>query len=255
MSHTYLYPGLERLASSFRVIYFDAFGRGQSDRARNPSEYSFDHDIEDVEGLRIALGLNRIAVYGQSYGGMVAQGYALRYPQSISKLILANTLHGAEMWQKGNDDNTNNEIQNQFPEVWAELQQLRAQGVLSCDSAYQTAQGPVPASLFFFYDPSHAGIAFDSNSEVYCRIAGPDADVVLGGDMASVDFRRRLKEIHIPTLVLAGRFDRVVIPRYSVQYRTLMPQAEFVMFERSGHFPFIEEPERHDAVVSAFLRE
>jgi proline iminopeptidase len=184
---------------------------------------------------------------------MVAQGYALRYPQSLSKLILANTLHGAEMWQKGNDDNSNSEIQNQFPEVWAELQQLRAKGTLSCDSAYQAVQGRVPDSLLYFYDPSHAGLKFDLNIDVYCRIAGPDADVVLGGDMASVDFRRRLHQIQVPTLVLAGRFDRVVIPRYSVQYRSLMPRAEFVMFERSGHFPFIEEPEGHDSVVRTGL--
>lgn len=253
MSHRYLYPGLARLADSFQVIYFDAFGRGQSDRALSLDQYSFDQDIEDIEGLRVSLGFNKIALYGHSYGGMVAQGYALRYPSSLGKLILANTLHSAEMWQKGNDDNTNTEIENQFPEVWAELQQLRAQGAVSCESEYQTVQGRVPLSLFYFYDPVHADIAFDSNVDVYCRIAGPDADVVLGGDMASLDFRRRLHEIRVPTLVLAGRFDRVSIPRYSVQYRSLMPQAEFVMFERSGHFTFIEEPERHDAVVRTFL--
>jgi proline iminopeptidase len=253
VSHTYLYPGLERLADSFQVIYFDAFGRGQSDRAQNPNEYSFNHDIDEVEGLRKALGLDKIAVYGHSYGGLVAQGYALRYPQSFSKLILANTLHSAEMWQKGNNDNCNNEIQNQFPEVWAELQQLRAKGGVSCESTYQKVFGRVPPSLLYFYDPSHANVVQDLNLEVYCRIAGPDADIVLGGDLASVDFRQQLSEIRIPTLVLAGRFDRVAIPRYSVQYRTLMPQAEFVMFEQSGHQPFIEEPELHDSVVRAFL--
>jgi proline iminopeptidase len=88
---------------------------------------------------------------------------------------------------------------------------------------------------------------------VYCQFAGPDADMVLGGDMASIDFRSQLPHIQIPTLVLQGRFDRVAIPRYSIQYRTLMPRAEFVMFERSGHFPFIEEAERHDSVMRAFL--
>ena len=94
-SHSYFYPSMERLANSFQVIYFDAFGRGQSDRAKNPREYSLTNDIDDAEGLRKALGLGQIAVYGHSYGGLVAQGYALRYPQSLSKLILANTCHSA----------------------------------------------------------------------------------------------------------------------------------------------------------------
>lgn len=252
VSHSYFYPSMERLASSFQVIYFDAFGRGQSERAKDSSEYSLSHDIDDVEGLRKALGLGKIAVYGQSYGGLVAQGYALRYPQSLSKLILANTLHSAEMWQKSNDS-CNNEIQNQYPEVWAELQQLRAKGGVSCEATYQKIQGRVPLSLLYFCDPSNSSVTWDLNLEVYCQIAGPDADIVVGGDVSSVDFRAQLRGIAVPALVLAGRFDRVAIPRYSLQYRTLMPQAEFVMFEKSGHLPFVEEPELHDSIVRAFL--
>jgi proline iminopeptidase len=252
-SHTYFYPSLERLADSFQLIFFDAFGRGQSDRAKNPSEYSLNRDIDDIEGLRKALGLGQIAVYGHSYGGLVAQGYALRYPQSLSRLILANTCHSAEMWQKGGNDNWNNEIQNQYPEVWAELQQLRAKGSLSCDPTYQKVQGRVTLSLLYFYDPSNSNLTVDTNLEVFCQIAGPDAGIVLGGDLASVDFRGQLRGIKVPTLVLAGRFDRVGIPRYSVQFRTFMPQAQFVMFEKSGHLPFVEEPELHDSIVRAFL--
>jgi proline iminopeptidase len=252
-SHNYFYPQMERLADFFQVIYFDAFGRGQSDRAKKTSEYSFNQDIDDVEGLRKVLGLDRIAVYGHSYGGLVAQGYALRYPQSLSKLILANTCHSAEMWQKGANDNWNNEIQNQYPEVWAELQQLRAKGAVSCDPTYQKVQGRVPLGLLYFYDPSNSNLTVDTNLDVFCQIAGPDAGIVLGGDLASVDFRGQLRGIQVPTLVLAGRFDRVGIPRYSLQFKTFMPQAQFVMFEKSGHLPFLEEPELHDSTVHAFL--
>lgn len=252
-SHTYFYPSLERLADSFQLVYFDAFGRGQSERAKNPSEYRLTSDINDIEGLRKALGFSKIAVYGHSYGGLVAQGYALRYPQSLSKLILANTCHSAEMWQKGGNDNWNNEIQNQYPEVWAELQQLRAKGAITCEPTYQKVQGRVPLSLLYFYDPSNSNLTVDTNPDVFCQIAGPDASMVVGGDLASVDFRGQLQDIQVPTLVLAGRFDRVGIPRYSVQFKTFMPQAQFVMFEKSGHLPFLEEPELHDSIVRAFL--
>ena len=71
--------------------------------------------------------------------------------------------------------------------------------------------------------------------------------------LASVDFRRQLRGIQVPTLVLAGRFDRVGIPRYSVKIKTFMPQAQFVMFEKSGHMPFLEEPGLHDSIVGEFL--
>lgn len=67
------------MASSVRVISFDAFGRGKSDRAKSASEYTFSRDVADIEGLRVALGLGKIALLGHSYGGMVAQAYALKY--------------------------------------------------------------------------------------------------------------------------------------------------------------------------------
>lgn len=252
-SHAYFYPRFERFANSCRVIFFDAFGRGRSDRAKNPREYSLDRDIEDVEGLRKALGFDKIALYGHSYGGVVAQGYALRYPRSLGGLILANTCHSAEMWQKGCNDNWNNEIQNQYPEVWAELQQLRARGCVTSDPEYRKIQERVPPSLLYFYDPSYSNLTIGPNPDVFDQIVGPDAGIVLGGDLASIDFRSRLGEIQVPTLILAGRFDRVAIPRFSVQFRTFMANARFVMFEKSGHLPFIEEPELHDSIVREFL--
>jgi proline iminopeptidase len=97
MAHDAFHPYFSALANSHRVIYFDAFGRGKSDRAKSPAEYSFNRDVEDVEGLRQALGLGKVMVLGHSYGGMVAQAYALKYPNSISKLVLVEALYNAEM--------------------------------------------------------------------------------------------------------------------------------------------------------------
>jgi proline iminopeptidase len=54
-------------------------------------------------------------------------------------------------------------------------------------------------------------------------------------------------------LILAGRFDRMVPPKVTVQYKNLFPQAEFIMFEKSGHFPFIEENEKTLTALRKFL--
>ena len=72
--------------------------------------------------------------------------------------------------------------------------------------------------------------------------------------MAKLDFHTQLKNLHMPTLILSGRFDRGMLPRYSVQFKIYAPKAQFVMFEKSGHFPFIEEPEEFIGVVAGFLR-
>ena len=72
--------------------------------------------------------------------------------------------------------------------------------------------------------------------------------------MAKLDFHKQLRNLHMPMLILSGRFDRGMLPRYAVQFKTYAPKAQFVMFEKSGHFPFIEEPEEFIRVVADFLR-
>jgi proline iminopeptidase len=252
-SHGYFHPCFSALADSYRVIYFDAFGRGKSDRAESPSAYTFERDVEDIEGIRKELNLGQINVFGHSYGGMVAQAYALKYPASVKRLILANTLFSGEMWQ-ANNDNCNNEIRNQYPEVWERIQTLRAQGFHSNAKEHQEAYSEIPLGLFYFYDASKAAnVPVEINPDVYYSIAGDDADFLIGGDVAKLDFRMQLKNLRMPTLILASRFDRVSLPRFSTQFRQYAPQAEFVMFEKAGHFPFIEDPNEMFRVLREFL--
>ena len=82
-SHDVFHLFFSRLAGQRRVIYFDAFGVGKSGRAKSRKEYTFARDVEDLEGLRKALGLSKINILGQSYGGMVAQAYALKFPETV----------------------------------------------------------------------------------------------------------------------------------------------------------------------------
>jgi proline iminopeptidase len=255
-SHTYLWPYLSSLSKEFRVIYYDPYGRGQSDMADDPAEYTFMRDVDEIEGLRQALQLPKINVWGHSYGAMVAQAYALKYPNSLSHLILVSPFESGEAWQKGNNDTWNQQLRDQAPETWGRLQEMRRQGHLSCEKEYQRVQDEFPMTPSYYYDPSKAaaGSSLEVNERVYCQLAGPDADVILGGEMAALDFRDKLKEIKAPTLILAGRWDRTAIPRFTTQYKELMPQATFVIFEKSGHLPFIEEPDNHRGIVTDFLK-
>jgi proline iminopeptidase len=254
-SHINFHPWFSKLATNNRVIYFDAFGRGRSDRARTPSDYSFERDVRDLEALRQALGLARINVYGFSYGGLVAQAYALRYPQRTGRLILASSLHSAAMWQFKNE-NILNEIRNQYPETSARLQALYDKGVPSANDEMLAADD-TPFALTWLYNPENESKLKSApgsfNSDVYRAIAGRDADRVLGGDASALDFRAALKTLAMPTLIIAGRFDRVFPPRWSEQFKIYCPQAKFVMFEKSGHYPQIEENEHWAEVVNAFL--
>jgi proline iminopeptidase len=255
-SHSEFHPFFSRLADRFHVIYFDPLGVGKSDRAKSTKEYTFARQVEDLEGLRKALGLSQMNLLGHSFGGMVAQAYALKYPQSVKRLILADTFHSGKMWQ-ANNDSVNNEIRNQYPELWEDLQRVRKKGFRSSSAEQLDIYRNIPPGLFYFHDASKAKLVPEDpgNDQIYYAIAGDDADFVIGGDIASLDFRTDLRKLKMPILVVAGRFDRVSLPRYAVEYKKYAPQARFMMMEESGHFPFVEEPEATLAVLREFLEE
>ena len=254
ISHDYFHPYFSSLANSYRVVYFDALGRGKSDRAKSLQEYTLSRDVDDLEGLRKALGLGRINLLGHSYGGVVAQAYAVRFPESLQRLILVDTFFSAEMWQ-ANNDNSNRELQNQFPEMWEKIQNVRAQGYSSCSKESQ-AVSDVPPSFPLFYDTSNFDkvIAGSQNNDVYCAMTGEDGDFLIAGDLGNFDFRRDLKKVSVPMLILSGRYDRIAFPRWTIQYKRYAPQAKFVMLEKSGHFPFVEQTDETVGLLRDFLQ-
>jgi proline iminopeptidase len=241
-----------------QLIYFDAFGRGKSDTALNVNEYTLNRDIEDIEGLRKALKLDKISVLGHSYGGLVAQGYAVKYPEHLSHLILANTFHSFVMWQE-NDDNSNHEIKTNYPDIWKELMKIREQGAVSSDAKHQEIYGRVPYGFLYSYNPSRFEGKGDNdypnlnNTKLYYQMVGKDGDFIVGSDIGTFDYRKQLKDLKMPVLIIGGRYDRVAVPWMMVKFRQYCPQAEFVMFEHSGHNPQVEEPVREFSVINAFL--
>lgn len=256
------HPGLrsfDPLADAHhQLIYFDAFGRGKSDTAKNVTEYTLDRDIDDIEGLRKALKLDKITVLGHSYGGVVAQGYAIKYPAHLSHVILADTFHSFVMWQE-NDDNSNHEIKTNYPEVWDELMKWREQGGISSDAKHQEIYGRVPYGFLYAYNPQNfagrGGKPYPNsmNTKLYYQMVGKDGDFIVGNDIGNFDYRKQLKDLKMPVLIVAGRYDRVAVPWMMVKYKEYCPQATFVMFERSGHNPQVEEPEKEFKVINDFL--
>lgn len=258
-SHDYYHPYFDALSRSFRVIYYDGFGRGRSERAAQRAEYSFDRDIEEVEALRRALGLGKVHVLGHSYAGLVAEGYALRYPDSVNRLVLLCSFTSGADWQESNE-HVNETIKHQFPEAWSRIEQLRAKGLMSSAPEMQKAyygHFDRMLAMIYFYNPIQASLlsmtAENFNPDAYYQLVGDDGDFVLGGDMAKVDFNAELQRLRMPVLVGMGRFDGIVTPRLSGRVARAIPHATVVTFEKSGHFPFIEENEKVLEVLRRFL--
>ena len=248
------------VGNNIQLIYLDAFGRGKSDTAKDVREYTIARDIEDIEGLRKAMNLDKISLYGHSYGSVVAQGYAIKYPQHTSHLVIANGFHSYLMWQ-ANDDNSNHEIKTNYPEVWDTLMKVRAQGAISSDAVHQDIYGRVPYGFLYAYNPEkfrggggNKPYPNPFNAKLYYQMVGKDGDFIVGNEIGNFDYRKDLKKLTMLVLVLAGRYDRVAVPYMQVQYKEYCPQAQFVMFERSGHNPQVEEREKIFRILVEFLK-
>ncbi|HEX7356913.1 MAG TPA: alpha/beta hydrolase [Ignavibacteriaceae bacterium] len=255
-AHTYL-RAFDSLSTTNTLIYFDAFGRGKSDTAKDVKEYSLQRDIEDLEALRKEMGFSKISILGHSYGGLVAQGYAIQYPENVSHLILANTFHSYLMWQE-NCDNSNHEIKTNYPEVWEELMKVRELGIVSSDEIHQDIYSRVPYGFLYAYNPENfikKSKPYPNlmNTKLYYQMVGRDGDFLITGDIGTFDFRKQLKNLKMPILIYAGRYDRVAVPWMEVEYKKYCPQAEFVMFEKSGHNPQVEEPTATIKLIRDFL--
>ncbi len=249
----------DKLEDSCTLVFIDNFGRGKSDTAKNVKEYSINRDVEDIEGIRKALGYDKINILGHSYGSVVAQLYAIKYGEHVKHLIIADGFFSGKMWQE-NDDNSNREIKENYPEVWDSLMHMRKRGLISDDKPFYTEYGMVPYGFLYAYNPTNFLHGTDPsypnrfNLKLYYQLVGPDGDFVVGNDIAKFDVTKELKNLKMPVLIVAGRYDRVSVPCMAVKYKEYCPQAQFVMFEHSGHNPMVEEPEKEFPIIRSFLK-
>lgn len=257
-SHLTFHPHFSALADTFCVIYLDYRGRGLSGAVKNLASITFESDVADVAALIETLDYGPINVYGFSYGGMIAQALALEHPHLVKRLVLANTLHSSEMWQR-NHENINHELERQFPEIWDQILELRAAGYRSSSPEMRVLFAK-HRPLVRFYNPDHAtkllSDRWSHNDELYFAFAGEDIEFFIGGEVARLpDFRARLKELTLPLLVIAGRYDRALYPRYQFEFKRFAPRAEFVMLERSGSFAHLEETETLMTMLREFYHQ
>jgi len=258
-SHDYMQGNFGQYYKTNTVVFFDWLGRGKSDNAKNASEYSVEADVELIEKLRKLLHFDKISLVGHSYGTVPAQAYAIKYKDNVDKMVLINGFHSGAMWQ-ANCDSYNHYAKTHFPEKWKQVDSLRALGYVSSQEPLKTVYGNFPTKYIYYHNTSlkqnspkekYRGWAND----VYTTIIGRDGDFDVSGSMINQDYRQELKNVKAKTLIIAGRYDGVSTPEFAVQYKTFMPQAQFEMFEQSGHNPYLEEPEKFYTLFETFMQQ
>jgi proline iminopeptidase len=240
--HTYLRPALDPLGDRLEVIYYDHRGNGRSGRPEHWEGVTHDTWVEDAEALREHLGHDRILLFGHSYGGFLAQEYALRYPGRIAGLILACTAPAMDFAEVivGNA-----QARGTPEQVQAVLQGLSAP--LPDDAAMERMMTQI---LPLYFQGENRGPELFLN----VRYSAAAFNHAFGRCAPSFSTLERLREIRAPTLILAGRHDWIMPPGPGAErLHRGIAGSELVIFEHSGHFPWVEEPGRFAEAVRGWL--
>ena len=239
VDHSQFRAGLDPLGDVLRLVYYDHRGNGRS--GRPPIEtLTLAQLAADADALRTHLGLEQVAVLGHSYGGCLALQYALRYPRRVSHLLLVGT---TAAWD--------------YPDEILAALQRRAPGaevltafldVVADDAEFARDQKLVAATLgLHVSDPERVERLFSAT--VWSAAACARSREL----MADCNVAPRLGEIEVPTLVLAGRHDFICPPSQSERLHRGIAGSGMVVFEQSGHYPFVEEAEAFRNAVRGWL--
>jgi proline-specific peptidase len=250
-THDYLEP-LEALADSQRrVILYDQLGAGNSDHPHDPSMWTVALYVEELGAVREALGLGRVHILGQSWGGMLAMEYALTQPQGVLSLVIADSPASMHQWVT-----EANRLRAELP---PEVQQL----LLEHEAAGTTESAEYQEAMQVFYqrhvcrlDPMPECVArtfqkLAEEPEVYNTMNGPSEFHVVG-TLKDWDITGRLGEIHLPTLLISGRYDEAT-PAIIETIRRGIPGSEWRIFEQSSHMPHVEETALVLPAINEFL--
>lgn len=236
-----------RLERGLRMVYFDQRGSGRSQKPADRS-YTLEGLVDDVEALRRALGVPKVALVAHSFGGVLLLEYAAKHPQHVSRAVLAAGLSdlaasGRSMCRR---------LAEVHPEAHARVVDAAQPG--GCN-VFAALRGEEREAFFrgnMFPDPAIA-VRVDS--------AEAASGIRNTGEMSSALFSRGFlrwrftghERVRLPVLVLAGRHDHQVGMEGPEALVRDLPDARLVVYDRSGHFLYADEPDRFARDVIAFL--
>jgi proline iminopeptidase len=260
-SHDYFLPYLAPLARHNRLVFIDERGSGRSEKLDDPTGYTVENMVEDVEAVRKELNLGTIALLGHSYGGVLAQAYALKYQQNLSKLILCSTFYSTskmnEVFQK--------QLARMSPELRKRIQTLEKAGLFGHGKPYEQNRYPedyMKAAWGEGYhpyihqrhpDPNEDPVAQGIMSwDLYREMWGSHGEFVIDGNLKSVEYGDRLSSIHIPTLITVGDHDECD-PSLARYMSDKIVGSKLAIMPQSGHMTFVDQPNLFIRTVDEFL--
>ncbi|MEJ2086168.1 MAG: alpha/beta fold hydrolase, partial [Acidobacteriota bacterium] len=235
------------LASNHKVILFDQRGTGLSSGPVDSESITMENFIQDIEGIRTAFGIEKMNLFGHSWGGMLAMHYALRYPENLKSLILASTAASFSSF----GDMRKAIVEARSPADSAALREI------ADSEAFQQRDAETVERFWriyfkvYFADPTLAldlDLAFTENT---LRYSDAVASLILQS-AGEFDLHEALTTLTVPTLVLHGDADPMPLA-YAERIHQSIPDSRLVVLERSGHWVFVDAIDQITTAVEEFL--
>ena len=236
IDHNAYSPGLDPLGEAMSLVYYDHRCHGRSGRP-DPATISVARMADDADELRSALGRERIGVLGHSFGGFVAFEYAVRHPERLSFLIVVASSPSMEYTTEVPEI-----LEARLtPEMRAELALPPPQN----NAEWVTRQALAPL-YFFNWRPAYG--------EALTQGVIHNLDAARCSDLDGWSRWEELSDLTVPTLLVAGRHDWLPHLSRLERLAASMPAAELHVFEQSGHYPWMEEPDVFAETIRSWVR-
>jgi proline iminopeptidase len=233
----------------YRVVAYDQLGCGASDKPDDASLWTIERYALEVEAVREALGLGRVHLLGQSWGGWLSNEYGVTFSHNLKTVILENTC--------GDMPHLVSELERLRaalgPETIAMMQQHEAEGTLD-HPEYQAAITLLNhrhvCRLKTWPAPLRRSVE-GWNRDIYDAMQGPN-EFLYTGNLKDWNRIPDMQRITAPALITVGKYDELT-PACALRMKIALPDAELVVFPNSSHTPFYEEPDAYYAVLLDFL--
>lgn len=242
----YTLMAFKPLAKQFTLVFYDHRCNGRSTRAEVTS-MTMDNLTADADALRQVLGFEKWAVLGHSFGGNVALEYALRYPTSLSHLLLVNS-GGDYSW--ASEKSSELLAKRGFSPEIVKLARRHLNGQIEPKEMFSNLM-----KLGKAYNP-HTGLRQMPHMLFYGLQSKLQPEAMIFGEsvvLKNWSVMDRLGEIKVPTLVIAGREDFIYPPEHQEELAAGIPNARLVLIDRAGHNPHDEQTAETLAAIRGFL--
>lgn len=243
--------------AGIQYYFYDQLGSYYSDQPNNKKLWNLPRFVEEVEQVRKALGLNQdnFYLYGQSWGGILAMQYALKYQEHIKGLIISNMMASAPAY----DDYAHDVLMPKLdPEVLAEILRLEEEGKTD-DPRYMELLMPhwytqhvlrMPPEQW----PDPVLRSFDHlNKTIYTLMQGP-SEMGLSGRLDDWDVSKQLDEIKVPTLVIGARYD-TMDPEYMEWMADEVQHGRYLYCPEGSHLSMYDDQKVYMKGVIDFIKD